>query len=78
MAVPMVILSPIPGQEERNADYLLESGVAMRANSEAHLIFKVRKLLTDEKLLTRMRVATRRIARPRAAHDIAAQVVKGA
>lgn len=77
MGLPMVILSPIPGQEERNADYLLESGVAVRANSEAHLIFKVRKLLTDEKLLARMRAATRRIARPRAAHDIAAQVVRG-
>ena len=77
MGLPMVILSPIPGQEERNADYLLESGVALRANSDAHLIFKVRKLLGDEKLLARMRAATRRIARPRAAHDIASEVVKG-
>ena len=47
MGLPMVIMNPIPGQEERNADYLLENGVALRAHSTAHLAFKVRKLLAD-------------------------------
>ena len=76
MGLPMVIVKPIPGQEERNSDFLLESGAAVRANSAAHLVYKVQKLLSDEKLLARMRTATRRIARPRAAYDIAAEVMK--
>jgi processive 1,2-diacylglycerol beta-glucosyltransferase len=31
--LPMVIVNPIPGQEERNADYLLEEGAAIRGNN---------------------------------------------
>jgi len=77
MGLPMVIVSPIPGQEERNADFLLESGVALRANSAAHLVFKVRKLLSDDKLLARMKAAARRVARPRAAYAVAEAVVTG-
>jgi len=75
MGLPMVIVNPIPGQEERNADFLLESGVAVRANSAAHLIFKVRKLLDHPRLLARMKAATRRVARPEAARDIVAAVI---
>ena len=77
MGVPMVIFNPIPGQEERNADYLLESGVALRAHSAAHLVYKVRRLLTDPALLARMKSATRQVARPRAAFDIADIVLSG-
>jgi processive 1,2-diacylglycerol beta-glucosyltransferase len=77
MGLPMVIFNPIPGQEERNADYLLENGVALRAHSAAHLVYKVRRLLTDSALLARMKSATRQIARPRAAFDIAETVLSG-
>ena len=77
MGLPMVIFNPIPGQEERNADYLLENGVALRANSAANLVHKVRRLLTDAALLARMKSATRPIARPRAAYDIVEAVLSG-
>jgi len=76
MGLPMVIWNPIRGQEERNADYLLESGAALRANSPAHLVFKVTKLLTDERLLARMKAAARRIAKPDAAYTIASEVAE--
>jgi processive 1,2-diacylglycerol beta-glucosyltransferase len=78
MGLPMVIVNPIPGQEERNADFLLESGVALKANSPAHLVFKVHMLLTDPELLARMKRAALRVARPSAAYDIAEQVMRGA
>jgi processive 1,2-diacylglycerol beta-glucosyltransferase len=78
MGLPMVIVNPIPGQEERNADFLLESGVALKANSPAHLVFKVHMLLTDPELLARMERAALRVARPSAAYDIAEQVMRGA
>ncbi len=76
MGLPMVILKPIPGQEERNADYLLENGVAVKANSFSHLVYKVRALLADRNRLARMKAAARRIGRPRAACDIVAEVMK--
>ncbi len=74
MKLPMVIVNPIPGQEERNSDYLLENGAALRANSSAHLVYKVSKLLDDGARLERMRGAIGLIAKPRAAYDIVADV----
>jgi len=67
---PIVAYAPIPGQEERNCDYLMESGAAVKAKDPATLEFKIRALLTDESLRRRMAEAARRISRPRAAHDI--------
>lgn len=70
MGLPMVVYNPIPGQEERNADFLLEAGAALRANAPAHLIYKVRRLLTDAGLCRRMGEAARRAGKPAAAADI--------
>jgi len=75
MGLPMVVFKPIPGQEERNADYLLESGAALKANSTAHAVFKVKRLLSDRKLFARMQAAARAAARPRAAYDIVKDVM---
>jgi processive 1,2-diacylglycerol beta-glucosyltransferase len=66
----MVIVNPIPGQESRNSDYLLESGAAIKANNAATLGHKVGSLLADPKRLDRHRANVRRIARPRAAFDV--------
>ena len=70
MGLPMVIIKPIPGQEERNSDFLLERGVALRANSMAHLVYKVKRLLAQPRTLARMSAAARRAAKPRAAQTI--------
>ena len=37
----MVIVNPIPGQESRNSDFLLENGAAIKVNSAALLGYKV-------------------------------------
>ena len=66
----MVIVNPIPGQESRNSDYLLESGAAIKANNIATLGFKVNALLKDAARLEQLRANVRRIARPRAAFDV--------
>jgi len=69
----MVIVNPIPGQEYRNSDFLLESGAAIKANNTATLTYKVNELLRDPKRLEQLRANVRRIARPRAAFDVAEQ-----
>ena len=76
MGLPMVILAPIPGQEERNSDYLLECGVAVRAHSPAHMVYKATRLLADPARLSRMRANARAVAMPHAAKQIAEAVVK--
>jgi processive 1,2-diacylglycerol beta-glucosyltransferase len=66
----MVIVNPIPGQESRNSDFLLESGAAIKANNIATLAHKVTALLADPKRLAQLRANVKRVARPRAAFDV--------
>jgi processive 1,2-diacylglycerol beta-glucosyltransferase len=75
MELPMVIMNPIPGQETRNSDYLLERGAAVKVNNPRLLAYRVRELLTDERRMACLRAAAGRIARPRAARDIAADAL---
>jgi processive 1,2-diacylglycerol beta-glucosyltransferase len=70
-ALPMVLIEPIPGQEERNADHLLEAGAAIRCNNLPVAAWKVATLLDDPARLRQMQEAARRMARPCAAADIA-------
>jgi len=68
--LPMVLVDPIPGQEERNADYLLEAGAAIRCRELPILAFKVDQLLNDTERLAEMRRNTARLARPNAAYTV--------
>jgi processive 1,2-diacylglycerol beta-glucosyltransferase len=71
---PMLLVSPIPGQEERNADYLLEAGAAIKAVDAATLEFKLARLLADPARLRAMSEAAHKIARPDAAAKVLALV----
>jgi processive 1,2-diacylglycerol beta-glucosyltransferase len=68
---PLVIIDPIPGQETRNSDYLLENGAAIKANNLACLGQKLTKFLTDPGRLEGARESARRLGKPRAAFDVA-------
>lgn len=69
--VPLVIVNPIPGQETRNSDYLLQHGAAVKVNNPRLLGYHVTRLLRRPTRLQALRTATRRIARPDAATRIA-------
>ncbi len=70
MNLPMIVSSPIPGQEERNADFLLESGAALKAVDAASLEYKVSRLLAHPNELLVMRERMRVVARPQAAEAV--------
>jgi len=65
--LPMLIVDPVPGQEERNADHLLEWGVAWRANTRSTLGWKVDRLLRDGEAMDLLRRRALQHARPRSA-----------
>jgi processive 1,2-diacylglycerol beta-glucosyltransferase len=71
---PMLLVSPIPGQEERNADYLLEAGAAVKAIDAATLVFKFSRLLADPRRLAAMSEAAHKIATPDAASQVLALI----
>jgi processive 1,2-diacylglycerol beta-glucosyltransferase len=65
-----VVVNPIPGQEERNSDHLLENGSAIRCNNMATLGYKVERLLSDPERLQRMQRKAMEFSRPDAAFVI--------
>ncbi|HOY70718.1 MAG TPA: glycosyltransferase [Methylotenera sp.] len=75
MHLPMIAVSPIPGQEERNADYLLESGAALKAVDIPALCYKVQKLTQNPVLLNMMRERMSKIAKPTAANMVLSHVL---
>jgi len=75
-SLPMALIEPIPGQEERNADHLLEEGAAIRCNNLPAAAWKIAGLLEDTARFARMKEAARKLGRPNAAADIAADALK--
>jgi len=70
MGLPMIVNAPIPGQEERNADYLLEQGAAWKAIDGVALGWRIQALHDDPAQLTEMATRARAIGRPHAARDV--------
>lgn len=68
--LPMVIFSPIPGQEERNSDHLLEKGVAIKCNEFTTMAYKIDQLFAEEGRLARMQEAALKLGRPHAAQTV--------
>ncbi len=75
MGLPMIVNAPIPGQEERNADYLLEQGVAMKAFDSVTLEWRVRYLLDNPARLADMRQKALALGRAGAARAVMAIVM---
>lgn len=69
--LPIVMLRPLPGQEERNARYLQESGIGVRAPTSRDLIEVLDRLLSEPIRMQRMAQNARRLARPQAADAVA-------
>ena len=72
--VPLVLLPPLPGQEERNARYLVSHGAALRAARSNDLVRIVDAVLRDASVAVRMRTAAAQLAHPNAAERIAARL----
>lgn len=70
MGVPMLLNAPIPGQEESNADYLLEHGAALKAVDTVALEYRVAMLLAEPERLQRMHAAAAALGRPHAAREV--------
>jgi processive 1,2-diacylglycerol beta-glucosyltransferase len=74
--LPMIIVNPIPGQEERNADYLLEHGTAWKCNNIPALSYKVEALLHSPTAVAAMKRSAADIATPFAAKAVSAALCR--
>jgi processive 1,2-diacylglycerol beta-glucosyltransferase len=69
--LPMIVISPIIGQETRNSDFLTSQGAAIRIDSIDGLKAVLEDLASHPERLKAMRDAIARISKPRACYDVA-------
>ncbi|MDD5266307.1 MAG: glycosyltransferase [Methylococcales bacterium] len=74
--LPMCVFNPIPGQEERNCDHLLEEGIAVKCNDIITLPFKISKLLDDPDRMAEMKLRALRFAKPDAAQTVVRTLIE--
>ena len=73
--LPMIIVHPIPGQELKNTEFLLQQGVAVRADDFEDIVTLVQELLLNKTKLDEMRKRASELKKPNAAMDIAKLVL---
>ena len=66
----MLLISPIPGQEEHNAGFLMEEGAAWLAYDAIGLDYKVARLMADAAKLASMATRSRTLGKPQAARSV--------
>lgn len=74
--LPMIIVDPIPGQEDRNTEFLTNNGAAMAVSSTSPLDEVVYQMLANPRRTEVMREAIAMIAKPNSTRDIC-EFVKG-
>lgn len=68
--LPIIIISPIPGQEERNAEVLVKYGVGIRARRINEVNQILLRLLKHPQELDKMKENIKQMSRPKAAEEI--------
>ncbi len=74
--LPIIMLRPLPGQEERNTRYLEERGVGIRVERSRELTQALACLLESPSALEKMRRNARALAHPDAAQSVAS-IIEG-
>lgn len=70
-----VIVNPIPGQEERNSDHLLEKGCAIKCNTLPTLAYKIDKLFSDKEKLEVMKKNIKNLATPNSSESVVNKLI---
>jgi len=68
--LPLIIVNPIPGQEERNAEFFLNNGAAMLSSKTFPVDECIYELFTSETRIDLMKKSMEYIAKPNSARDI--------
>ena len=68
--IPLIINNPIPGQEDRNVEFLLNAGVAVKASKTFPLDEAVYEMLINNERRILCKQAARFLGKPRSTRDL--------
>lgn len=74
-SLPILIINPIPGQEAKNAQYLIKSGAAIQVEDYADMPALIENLFSMPSKLKAMAQAAERIGKPKSAMDVAKMLI---
>ncbi len=74
--LPMILYSRVPGQEEGNVDYVVSEGAGVWAPHPSQVVDALRDWLENPSHRQRAADASRRLARPQAATEIACLIAR--
>jgi len=74
--LPMIIIKPIPGQEENNTEFLLRNGVAIKIDRMDHAHTELERLIKNEGRLIEMQESAQRLGKPTSAVDAARLILR--
>lgn len=74
--LPMIIINPIPGQEEENAEFLVEKGVAIWIKKNDNIARALKNLYRDPQKLPLMKENTFSLAKPDSTKEICEILLK--
>jgi processive 1,2-diacylglycerol beta-glucosyltransferase len=75
-SLPMLIISPLPGQEAMNTKFLLKEGVAVKAESPKDIEILLEELLENKNKLKAMSDKARMLAKPDSSVRVARMVLE--
>jgi len=76
MGLPMIVINPIPGQEDMNSDMLLEKGAGVKAMHPVDVTYKLETVLNTPGRLQQMKRAAKAAAKPKAGQMAAEFIAK--
>ncbi len=68
--LPMIFVDPIPGQEDRNVEFLVNNGVGLAVSKSYSLSSALNLFFGDEVRRNEIKTAIKRLSKPYAARDI--------
>ena len=68
--LPIIVINPIPGQEEENAEFLESKGVAVWIKKDDSIEDELYEILNSEEKLKSMKINARLLAKKNSTKDI--------
>ena len=74
--LPIIIINPIPGQEEENAEFLVNHGAACWIKKEDNIARKLKILSRNPNIVKKMAEKSAELAKPNSTRDICEILMK--
>lgn len=73
---PIVISSPLPGQEEHNSNYILNNGLGFRIFENSNKLLTIRSIINNKERLKQIKQMGKLLAKPYAAKNICEKMIE--